>query len=254
MADINVVSNGRFTVVAVPPSGVLNREAPTAEELNAGLKITKAGAWDSTDIPNATDSTDSDDRGWMDSATSTSGSQDAYSGAPSMFYPGDYGDVTDLLTQVWEAFRVDRPDYIFYVRILQNEYQVETPYAPGDIVSGYSFTVDNLVEDGESFDAVKYQVNLVANGWMIKNTLVAVTGAPTVSTPTITASVGDANLLEVTLGGKDITKGATYVSSDPTIASVSKGGVVTAKSVGTAEITVSHQSASAVATVTVTVS
>lgn len=67
--------------------------------------------------------------------------------------------------------------------------------------------------------------------------------------------VGDVDVLAATLDGATIThSGAVYSSSDTDVAVVTTLGVVKSVGAGSATITVSHPSANASDTVTVTVS
>jgi len=72
MADQRVAANGYVDVWAIPVAGVADYRSPTAAEINAGIRLTPAVAWDSTTFPSATDSDDVDDRTLEDKGNATS--------------------------------------------------------------------------------------------------------------------------------------------------------------------------------------
>jgi uncharacterized protein YjdB len=76
-----------------------------------------------------------------------------------------------------------------------------------------------------------------------------------VAPATVTISTSDKLAkITTTVSGKNITNEATYVSDDPTVATVSAAGVVKWVSTGSATITVTHPSATTSGTVAVTAS
>src|SRR5690606_26395807 len=71
----------------------------------------------------------------------------------------------------------------------------------------------------------------------------------TVAPTTLALEPGEKAVVTATLAGHSITQGATWRSSDTTVASVSANGVVTAISEGTADITATHPAATGPGTV-----
>ena len=100
--------NGNVRVWAVPVSGIANYKAPTAAEVNAGLDITDAIAWDSTTIPTATDSEDQDDRSLRDKGNATTRGSASYEATLNLFYPKDNRDATSDYGKAYQFFRVPR--------------------------------------------------------------------------------------------------------------------------------------------------
>jgi uncharacterized protein YjdB len=72
---------------------------------------------------------------------------------------------------------------------------------------------------------------------------------------TLSIATGAKNVIvtRLAVGGRVITQGATYVSSDPTKATVTENGVIRGIAAGTSTITVSHPSATGTDTCVVTV-
>ena len=84
-------------------------------------------------------------------------------------------------------------------------------------------------------------------------TAVAVVVTPTTSSIAVAGGGKAAIVARLGAGGPVITQSATWVSSDPTKATVSDNGVIKAVAAGSTTVTASHASATTAGTVTVTV-
>lgn len=254
--DTRISSNGNVQIWALLASAVANPDSPTDAEVNAGLHITDAVAWDSTTFPTATESEDQDDRSLFDKGNATSRGASQYEAELNFFYPSDLSDTTSDYGKAFQFFKTPGVDVILVVRVLQGTTGVYVPAAAGQWVSLYRFQTDAWTDDIEGDDSNKYAVGFLTQGvsriyTQIKNsTPVTVTNA----SGTASIGIGDHAVLRATLGGKRATQVVTWTSDDPSVATVSPNGVVTGVSAGSADIIASHPAASAASTpVTITV-
>lgn len=249
--DKRVISNGNVTVWAVPAAGIANFEAPTANEINAGLDVTDAIAWESTTFPTASESEDQDDRSLRDRGNATTRGLASFEAALNLFRPRVKGDVTSDYGKVYEFFRVPGVEVYLVTRVLQSPEGEHKNAEAGEWISVYKFLTDGWTDDFEGDDSVKFAVSFLTQGdvkvyTQVKNaTPVTVTNA----SGSTNTTVGGHIVLRATLGGKRATQAVEWQSSDPAKATVSPNGVVTGVAAGTADITASHPAASAASTV-----
>lgn len=238
--------NGNVRVWAVPVSGIANYKAPTAAEVNAGLDITDAIAWDSTTIPTATDSEDQDDRSLRDKGNATTRGSASYEATLNLFYPKDNRDATSDYGKAYQFFRVPRVPCYLVTAVTQAPEGKKTPVVAGDWISVYRFMSDGWTDDIEGDDSNKYAVAFLTQGEVavytqVKNStpvsVALATGAPT------SIAVGKATPLRATLGGKRANAVVDWISSDTSKVTVSPNGVAKGVAVGTATITATHPAA-----------
>lgn len=112
-----------------------------------------------------------------------------------------------------------------------------------------TFTVDT---EGES--SYKFTVGFLPQGVIHVHTLVTAATPLTITvTGTGPTTVGARGLLTATISGVNWTQGVEWVSSNPSVATVSPNGVVTALKAGTASITAKHAGATTSTPISVTV-
>lgn len=243
MTDTKIQSNGMLDVWWVPGSGLADPSSPTAAELNGpgALRLSPAVAWDGSTWPNATDTNTVDDRGIEDAGNTVTAGYEQYEATLSFFYPKDLTNTTSDYVQVFEAMRTRGVVGHLVTRVLQRaKAPAVTPAADGDWVSVFKVISDSVPTDTEGEDSYKYYVTFQPQGGVHIYTQVKTT-LPTVVTPaTLSGAVGSYGILRATLGTKSITQGATWTSSDNTIATVSPNGVVTYVATGTATIEATH--------------
>ena len=248
--DQKTTSNGNVQVWLVPAIGIADYRSPTAAEINAGLNVTSAIAWDGTTIPAASESDDTDDRSLLDKGNATTRGAAQFEGTLNFFYPDD---LNENVTDYGKAFTfLHQPRVAVYavVRVLQAPEGIATPAAAGEWVSVFRFLTDGWTDDIADDDAYKYAIGLLAQGEVSVYTQVKNATPVTVTNASGTASIAvdDHIVLRATLGGKRATQIVEWTSSNPAVAGVSSNGVVTGVGPGTANITASHRAASAPST------
>ena len=250
MADQKVTANGNVQIWLVPSTGIVDYKSPTAAEINAGVNVSNAIAWEGTTIPTATESDDVDDRSLLDKGNATTRGAAQFEAALNFFTPSNHLDLTDLYAQVYDLLRIPRVPLYAVVRVLQAPEGVATPVSAGQWISVYRFLTDSWIDDISEDDSYKYAVGFLTQGELAVYTQVKNATPVTVVNASGSGSLGvdDHAVLRATLGGKRATQVVTWVSSDPAVASVSPNGVVTGVSTGTASITANHPAASAAST------
>lgn len=245
MADEKAFANGNITVWVIPAAGIANHFAPTAAEINAGVNISPAIAWDGTTLPSATESDDTDDRSLVDVGNAVTRGTEQFEATLNMFRPRDVGDTVSDYGRAWQLLKSDRVTYYLVTRVLQapnDPANTESVAAAGQFVSVFRMMSDAITDDTEGDDSVKYTTNFQPQGDIAVYTLVKTTAPVTVTPTTMALGVGDADQAEALLAGHNMTQGARWTSSNREIADVSQGGVVRGVAAGTATITVSHPS------------
>lgn len=252
MADEKVQSNGNVTVWWVPAAGIADYRSPTPAEINAGIDLTDAIAWDGFEL-GASDSNDVDDRSLRDLGNAVTRGFQQFAATIPFFRSANPDDPTSDYTIAFETFREPRVYGYLITRVLQVPASTATPAAAGEWISVFKFVGDYVADDTEGEDSYKFTVGFLPQGEIKVYTMVK-TAVPVVVAPAALPLAVDAKgLLTATLSGKSITQGATWTSSAPEVAQVTPNGVVVALSAGTATISANHPAASAAGTSTITV-
>ena len=235
MADIKIQANGNIDYWWIPAGGIVDPKAPTAAEINAGLRLTAATAWDGTTFPNATDSNDIDDRSLEDAGNVVTRGYAQMEADSTFFYP-TVDDLTSDYRKTFTAFRTPRANGYLVTRVLQRATAPGvTAATAGDIISVFRVIADTITEDVEGEDSYKFAVSFLPQGVINVHAIVAGAGAILV-TGTPPTTVGDVAPLTATIGGVNWTQGVTWTSSDSAVATVSPNGVVVGVSGGTTSI------------------
>ena len=237
----------------VPAGGIANIKAPTAAEINAGVNLSLAIAADGTEVT-ASDSSDIDDRSIVDRGNAVEAGFDQYTAAITLFRPYDMTDTADPYVIAYNLFKTQRVDGYIVKRRLQASYLDVA--AAGQMISVFKVQSDHTADDTAGEDSAKQAVSFLPQGQVAINTFVGGVAAVVASATALALAVGAKAAVTATLGasGPSITQGATWSSSDTTLATVSENGVVVGVAAGAPVITVSHPSATAADTFTVTVS
>lgn len=242
------VSNGNVTVWWVTSIAVPG--APTAAEINAGLNLSEAIAWNNFEL-GSSGSDDVDDRAITDVGNAISRGFPDFSATLDFFREANAGDTSSIYYQAFQLFK--QAGILGYLVVRYGQAAPSTVAVAGQIVSLYYFITDYVADDTEGDDSVKFEVAFLPQGTLYEHVLVK-TAVPVISLPTtMSIGVGDIDKIDSTVSGKVVTASSDYSSSDTTKAIVSSTGVVTGVAAGTATITVSNAGASASDTVAVTV-
>lgn len=242
-----ITSNEYVKVAWVLDANMTTEQAksPTEAILNAAttLQLSPALAWENFSLA-ATDSDDIDDRGIIDPGNAVSRGFSNFEAALSFFRDANQDDVLSDYVKAFEAFRTPRTYGYLVIRVAEKKWN--EPWAAGDRISVFRFVADTITDDVEGDDSVKFAVNFLPQGVLHVYTRVAgaantITGVPA----TAAMAVGDAKALAPVIAGTSARVTVTYTSSAPGIASVTAGGLVVARSEGTANITVSHPAVTA---------
>lgn len=256
MADEKFPANGNVTVWAVPVAGVVNYLSPTATEINAGVNITNAIAWENTTFPTASESNDIDDRSLLDAGNATSRGFAQWEVALTMFRPKNPLDTTSDYGKAWQLFKTPRVEYYIITRVAQMTTGTLQNAAAGEWVSVYRIMTDAVADDTEGEDSYKFSFNGLAQGEVAVYTMVK-SATPVVVTALAgsTGAVGDHLPFRAALDGDYATQNVEWSSDDPAVATVSPNGVVTGIDAGTADISATHPAATGATTpVSVTIS
>lgn len=233
--DEKVFAQGRVNVVWVPAGGIADINAPTAAEINAGVALSEAIAWENYELA-ASESDDVDDRSILDLGNATSRGSAQFGGTLSFFRSKDPNDTTSAYVKAFEAFRVPRAYGYLVVRVLGNEPGKHSPFVAGDDISVYYFVADTFIDDTEGDDSVKFTVNFQPQGQLAVYTKVA-GGTLDILPATLSLAPAARGKLTARQNAYDVSVGTVWTSSDTTVAKVSPRGVVTAVGAGTATIT-----------------
>lgn len=256
MADQKAMSNGYLDVWAVPVAGIVDYRSPTAAEINAGIRLTPAIAWDGTTFPASTDSDDVDDRSLEDKGNATTRGAAQFEATINGFYPKNLNENLTDYGKMFTFFRVPRVPVYLVTRVLQRTPGVVVPAAAGQWISVFRFLSDGWTDDVADDDSYKYAISMLAQGEVAVYTQVKNATPPTVLPATLAVTTaGPAKTLRATLGGKRATQTVIWTSANPAIATVSQNGVVRGISAGSTTVTCTHPSAtgsSTAAAVTVT--
>jgi hypothetical protein len=255
MADQKVSSNGYTDIWLVPAAGIADPNVPTAAEINAGVRVTPAVAWDGTTFPAAQDSDDIDDRSLEDVGNATGRGAQTFQAVLNLFYPLDKSDLTNDYGKAYNALKIPGATFYLITRVLQRTAAPgTTPATAGDWISVYKGIADGWSDDIQDDDSYKYAITFLPQGVMKIYTQVKGT--------TLTASAGSSTLASASnakttvralLNSKEATQSVVWSTSDPTKATVTQNGVVTAISAGSVTISAGHPAATAAATVDITV-
>lgn len=207
-----VLSNQRVTVLAGLASGITDWAEPTLAELTALTNVSGAVNWSSFDL-NLQASQQSDDRTLTDGAGAQSRGFTNF-GGPLQFVNPRVDDTASIYRTAYDIFSTPRVELVVAVR-----YGKLNSLAPA---AGDRWTVYHVVTDAVSFgqgDVSKfYTVNLIARDDILVGYILpaAVPDTIVIAAVAATGGVGDLIFVSAEYEGWDITKEATWVSSDET--------------------------------------
>lgn len=250
MTNVKVYAPSRVTYWFVGSGGIADINAPTAAEINAGVMLSPAVADDGTSVgPDASE--DLNDRAITDAGNAVQAGSATYSASLNLFRPFDMSDTADPYVEAYNLFKTQ---HVTGFIVKRSNAPWADPAAEGDMISVFKVMSDYTANDTAGDDSVKFLVEFLAQGSLSVNTLVASASAVTGVDATLALAAGATGPLTASLDGWDITQGATWTTDDPSVATVSTSGVVTAVAAGTCTITADHAAAATADTCDVTVS
>lgn len=248
-----ITSNEYVKVAWILDGGMTPVQAqyPTVAQLNAGVDLTEAIAWQDFEL-GAGDSDDIDDRSIVDPSNYQSRGFANFNATLSFFRDANLADSTSAYVRAWNTFKVPRTYGYLVIRVAEKKWS--DAWAAGDRVSVFRFIADTIVDDATGDDAVKFTVSFLPQGVLFPYTFVGAAGTITGVPTTNTLAVGASKLISPSISGKKAGAQCTFVSANTAKVRVSANGVITGVAAGTAAITVSHPAATAPVVQTVTVS
>lgn len=248
------LANKRITFWLGAANAIANLAAPSVIEINAMLMASAATRWDGFDF-GAQESDQVDDRSLDDDAGAVLRGFAQFGGAVPFFMPKK-ADTSSILRQVFNLLKTPRTELVVVERV--GFKSTSQPAAAGDIVNVYRILTDGFNPDTEGDGGYAYIVNFLPKGdiypWVTVPAAapasIALVGGATLALTAAGTAVG---LRGATYQGFDLTARATWLSSDPTKATVDAHGIIKAVAAGTANITATYPGATASTACVVTV-
>lgn len=239
MTDVKLSANGNVKFWWVPLAGFVNPLSPVVTEIAAGTDISDAISWN--DLSFGIESSDVK----ADPAISAKGKVNVrgaskYGGKISFYYPGTFGDVSNLFASVYTLLRVPGTQGYLVERIdglislsAGGAYPLAPSVAPtaGDLVHTFSVQSDGWADAIVGEDAFRYTINFVPLGSLgVYEPVRPTSSAPVVAILPLTGSgvhaVASKFAATATVVGRDYTRGVNWTTSDATKATVSNNGIV----------------------------
>lgn len=243
-------SNQNVTVIAGLASGIANWATPALAELVAFTNVSTAVNWNSFAI-NIQASPQQDDRTLTDAAGAQSRGLTQFGGSIELVNP-KVDDTSSIYRTAYNIFSTPRVELAVAVR-----YGKKNSLAPA---AGDRWYVYHVIVDATSFGkndvSHYYRVNLKPRDDIAPNYIVP-PSSPVAITQTIidnTVVVGDLVFAKAVYQGWDITKAATWVSSDSTKLELVHPGIFRSLATGTPTISAKYPGATDSTPGTVTIS
>lgn len=245
MVDTRYPISGSIRAWWTPLNGFANWQAPTETELNASLDISDAISWNDKDFGVQASNTTSDPAITAKGNVQNRGAAQ-YGGSFSFYYPGVFNDNSNLYSLVFDSLRLPGTAGYITVRVdgLELGVPAGTPANPGtepedgDLVNVFRVETAGYAEAITGEEAFRYTVSFLPKGEV--KTVAVVRASATAVAPVITGAsagtVGSKVVLDATLVGRKYTRGLRWSSTTPSIATVSRNGIVTLLTAGSANI------------------
>lgn len=252
MGNTRVLTNKFYGWFFAPATAVEDINAITATEAAEFKNISDAAKFDNWNF-NTKASTSTDDRSFADAAGAKTAGDADFGGSGSFFKAKD-GDTTSSYHDAQVGIKPAGTDIILLAR---PALAVSTALAAGQEYRAWHVLTD-APADVRGDTSYSYtssllpQSDVCVDGIIAPATAVAVTVA--VAAGSLTGAPGDIARLKATYQSNIVTIGATWTSSDPSIATVTEHGVVEMIADGTCTITAGYPGATDSTDQTVTVS
>jgi hypothetical protein len=257
MPNTDISTTGNVAWFAGPDSAIPDAawsSGPTLAQLLTLLNVSAGVKIEGTDF-GVEASEQVDDRSFADQAGAQSRGPVQASGSIEVYTPGK-GDNSSAHAVAYNTFSTPRTRLALGQRFAKPQ---SSPLVAGDEVSLFRVQTDarqhNRNEASRTLGVgLVFQDNALLNYIVPAATpqspTVAIQGGISLTTGFTTGKIA---MLKVTYHGRNITAGAVYSSSNESVFTVSKGGVIVAVGPGTAQLNVSYPGAGTVAAQTVTV-
>jgi Bacterial Ig-like domain (group 2) len=232
------LANQKITLWLGPLNSIADLSKPSIAEITAMKMISPAVRFDGYDFgAQASDSTD--DRSLDDNAGATLPGFAQFGGGLPLYAPLKT-DTSSILRQVYNIVKTTRVPLALVERVGYKS--TRTAIAAYDNVNTYSVLTDGFKVNAEGDGGVVNILTLLPQGttypWAIVPPATAV--APTINggaTASLSLAGVNVALRGASYGGQNITARATWVSSNPAIATVDAHGVIQGVSIGTCNVT-----------------
>lgn len=270
--DTKILADGTaLTVWWFAANAFTDWRKPTVAEFASGIDVTGSVSWENWSF-GAQASQQNSDPSLRDVGNVQTRGFAQFGGQVSFFYPSNYTDVTD--PEVITFMALDQPGTVGYLVVRADGLKTTSGSADeykgivaGDFVSIYRVQTDAWSDAVTGQNNFKYTITFLPQGDLYVNAYVGT--SVSVATPApIGASdytVGGKTPLSAYITGRELVDDAnrvngypgwfTWVSDDPSVASVDSNGVVTGVSAGSADITAvwpATNTSSSALTVTIT--
>ena len=231
-----VLSNQRVTVLAGLASGISNWSNPLLSELTALTNVSGAVNWDSFDL-NIQASDQQDDRTLTDGAGSQSRGYTNFGGNLQFVNPR-VDDTSSVFRTTYNLFSTPRVELVVAVRYGKTN---GLAAVAGDRWTLYHVIID-VVMFGENDVSRYYQVSLVARDDIAVNYIVPAATATTATVTALSATVvvGKLVFASAAYQGSNVTKSATWTSSDESMLALVHPGIFLAKGAGSPTLTAKY--------------
>lgn len=252
-----VTSNGNTDIWIGTESSFTDIRAVTASEINNApvVRATPSIAWDGTTFPAFTESDALDDRSIEDAGNATTRGANSFEATLSAFYPKSNTDTTSDYGKLYNFQRNLSSVVLLITRVLQRTTNVATAAAAGEYISTFKVIPGSFEENLDGDDSYKYARSYLPQGFARAYTFVAgETGTLALEGgSTAPVAVGDIAVYRAEVGNNWANRNVEWFSSNPSVATVSQNGVVTAVDSGTADIGYTHPAITDPAPITLTI-
>lgn len=240
MPAIKINSNKSTLLAAGPITAVDSILEPALAELLTLTNISEAAKWDGYDFGVEASEQDQD-HALTDSATAATRGYENFGGGVAFFSPTP----ADTSSVIRTARNLVSTPHTELAVLTRDGYPASTPIAAGQVVNTYHIITDANSEQRGDKNRY-YTIDFKNKGYAGINRIVpsAVPTAVAITGPA-TVAAGATVQLNAVYEGNDINVGAQWVSSDESVAIVTKHGIVIGVDDGEVEITATYPGSAA---------
>lgn len=259
MVDVKLPASGNIRLWYLPLNGLANWRSPSNTEINAGIDISDAISWNDFDFGIQASST-TDDPAITAKGRTTARGASQYGGTISLYLPEVLGDTSNKYAIVYEALRLPWTEGYIIMRVDGEELTTTASTAsnpgtianPNDLVHVFKVMTDGYAVAITGEESFRETITFKSRGALEPYTVVrsgatapAVAVTPLTMALTSTAPYGVVN---ATVNTRRQTRAVRWTTSNAAVATVSRNGVVTRVSNGTANIIATYPETGTAAT------